>query len=323
MRMTKLPGAGIWFVVSAIAAMFACSGGAIAQRTIEEQLGLLPNHYECYDVVQDKRVARVVRLQDQFKTDPKVIVGRPAFLCTPVRKNEERVTDERTHLVCYEIEGALPANKTVRVTNQFGSEILQVRNSHYLCVPSDKRVLQAGTMLTPQPPCLTSPPGPPGMRYGTRNLALGATLAPGVRQDVTLMVSTSGAPAQIQLGPNGPTTDAFEICVAIPAVAGARPVLLGANVSGVLEDPSPTPPGGAGSTYWDRPFRTSFVAPLANTPMTPVRGADVLKLDVQASDLQRELLNPKWPPGYPSGRMKFTLTLGGQPFILGVTLAPQ
>ena len=67
---------------------------------------------------------------------------RPVFLCNPVQKNNQEIKDEKTHLVCYQVTGVKPANKSVRVKNQFGDPSLRVDGAQLLCVPSLKEVVK-------------------------------------------------------------------------------------------------------------------------------------------------------------------------------------
>lgn len=99
--------------------------------------GINPAHYQCYKVVGQSPPA-VVRLLDQFGTSPSVRVLQPVSLCAPVGKNGQPITDERTHLVCFADSGVRPPNRTVRTTNQFGSQTLRVTTPATLCVPSLK-----------------------------------------------------------------------------------------------------------------------------------------------------------------------------------------
>jgi hypothetical protein len=110
-----------------------------AQAPSPNPPGINPAHYQCYKVAGQSPPI-VVRLLDQFGTSPNVRVPQPVFLCTPVGKNGEPISDERTHLVCFADSGVRPPNRTVRVTNQFGTQILRVATPATLCVPSLKQV---------------------------------------------------------------------------------------------------------------------------------------------------------------------------------------
>jgi CSLREA domain-containing protein len=100
-----------------------------------------PAHYQCYRVTGQMR-PMMVKLKDQFATARQVRILQPVYLCAPVSKNDEAVEDQRTHLVCYQDTGVRPANKNVRVENQFGNQVLRVTDAQLLCVPSLKEVLK-------------------------------------------------------------------------------------------------------------------------------------------------------------------------------------
>jgi hypothetical protein len=110
-----------------------------AQAPSPNPPGINPAHYQCYKVAGQSHPA-VVRLRDQFGTSPNVKVLQPVFLCAPVGKNDEPISDERTHLVCFADSGVRPPNRTVRVTNQFGAQALRVATPALLCVPSIKQL---------------------------------------------------------------------------------------------------------------------------------------------------------------------------------------
>jgi hypothetical protein len=113
-----------------------------------------PNHYHCYAVKQVQTKPRTVGLIDQFQSAHPVTVANPVMLCAPVQKNEEKSPDMTTHLTCYQVEGAKPVNKRVQVTNQFGTQTLDVGDSRMLCVPSLKS-LDIGPI--PSGPCPSGP----------------------------------------------------------------------------------------------------------------------------------------------------------------------
>lgn len=132
-----------WAATTAFALAFAIGLGlctpARAQAPGANPPGLNPAHYQCYKVAGQSPPV-VVRLRDQFGISPNVKVLQPAFLCTPVAKNEEPIADEKTHLVCFADAGVRPPNRTVRVSNQFGTQTLKVAKPATLCVPSLKQV---------------------------------------------------------------------------------------------------------------------------------------------------------------------------------------
>lgn len=110
-----------------------------AQAPGQNPAGVNPSHYQCYKVVgQSHRAA--VKLRDQFGISPAVKVLQPVYLCAPVAKDDESISDERTHLLCYVDSGIKTPNKPVRVTNQFGTLSLRVTTPALLCVPSLKQL---------------------------------------------------------------------------------------------------------------------------------------------------------------------------------------
>lgn len=102
---------------------------------------LNPTHYQCYNYKQETPFEpREVRLVDQFgRSTVKVVI--PLWLCTPTKKNNERITDKTTHLLCYQIEGGALAGKNVALKNQFGKFKGFVEQSQILCVPTLKKVI--------------------------------------------------------------------------------------------------------------------------------------------------------------------------------------
>lgn len=124
-------------VVAAVAGLlFGVAVTAWAQPAVKG------THFQCYRVLEATAFRpRAVRLADQFgRSEPRIV--KTLVLCTPVRKNDEGIEDTRTHLVCYVIERGKAANARVRVTNQFGEQVLKVDGPSTLCVPSLKTVLK-------------------------------------------------------------------------------------------------------------------------------------------------------------------------------------
>jgi hypothetical protein len=111
---------------------------ARAQPPSPNPPGINPAHYQCYNVV-GKFQPIAARLRDQFGASSASVL-QPVILCAPVEKNGEGITDVKTHLVCFTDKGVKPPNKTVRVTNQFGTQILKVTTPTVLCVPSLKEL---------------------------------------------------------------------------------------------------------------------------------------------------------------------------------------
>ena len=78
-----------------------------------------------------------VQLRDQFGPS-ETVTARPLYLCNPVSKNKDEITDTLTHLVCYAIRAPRSALKRVAIVNQFGVDTLAVGPPRTLCVPSLK-----------------------------------------------------------------------------------------------------------------------------------------------------------------------------------------
>jgi hypothetical protein len=103
--------------------------------------GVNPTHYQCYEVTSVQSFQPIeVKLRDQFGRS-QVMLQKPNYICAPVQKNSSRPSDRRTHLVCYLGFDAQPANKQVRVQNQFGRDTLGVGKPVFVCAPSLKRIV--------------------------------------------------------------------------------------------------------------------------------------------------------------------------------------
>jgi hypothetical protein len=112
----------------------------------ETQAQAIPvgNHYKCYEVINPPLVpVPGLTLTDQFTTQQVIGPLRVRFLCNPVRKNNSGIVNAGLHYVCYEIGGALPTPRTVRIVNQFhtGGLTFQVQQSRLLCLPSSKTLI--------------------------------------------------------------------------------------------------------------------------------------------------------------------------------------
>ena len=100
------------------------------------------NHYTCYDVKDfaGKFDPRKVTIKDQFGGNEALVVEVQA-LCTPAEKNGEGIENKDAHLLCYRLEKGQEARLDISATNQFGSELLWIRDAIALCVPSTKEVI--------------------------------------------------------------------------------------------------------------------------------------------------------------------------------------
>jgi hypothetical protein len=84
-----------------------------------------------------------VTVTDQFG-ELVTSLGPPTLFLVPAQKNDEPFADLLSHLTCYEMADPLQAPPEVISTNQFGAQSLNLGNSRYLCVPTEK-------LLTPGP----------------------------------------------------------------------------------------------------------------------------------------------------------------------------
>jgi hypothetical protein len=131
----------LWLGTASLAvAMSAFLSTANAQG--KDPPGVNPSHYQCYRVSEQAAFKPVgVKLADQFGASGAQIL-KPIMLCAPTSKNGAPVKDPKTHLVCYQEEGAKSADKLVSTTNQFGTDKLTVGGPTMLCVPSLKTVVK-------------------------------------------------------------------------------------------------------------------------------------------------------------------------------------
>jgi len=119
--------------------------------TVPDELNPITiNHFKCYDVKESKDtpkfVKRTVTIYDpNFELTQDFEVKKPKHLCTPVDKNGEGIVDAENHLMCYDLKKMKGEPKfekrNVFTNNQFGSDDLEVKKQHQLCVPSIKTLL--------------------------------------------------------------------------------------------------------------------------------------------------------------------------------------
>ena len=103
------------------------------------------DHYKCYEVIALNTVPAlpVVTLRDQFGSPPAVQVGKPRYLCTPVRKVREGhlpvgVHNAKDHLAVYDLPPQ-PQTVAIKTRDQFGNRELKVIRSVLLAVPTEKQ----------------------------------------------------------------------------------------------------------------------------------------------------------------------------------------
>jgi hypothetical protein len=108
------------------------------------------DHFQCYEVRPANNIApRQVRLQDQFGTRT-VTLRHPQMICAPTVATTlpnssvgifpDDLRNPIDQLVCYRIGESGGSNIEVSMDNQFGSQLLIVKNARLLCVPSIKTV---------------------------------------------------------------------------------------------------------------------------------------------------------------------------------------
>ncbi len=76
-------------------------------------------------------------LEDQFQVG-RFKVDKRIGLANPADKNDEGITADQTHLTVYRVKSGRFSRRRVRVENQFGEEILDVRKPNRLMVPASK-----------------------------------------------------------------------------------------------------------------------------------------------------------------------------------------
>ncbi len=101
------------------------------------------DHYKCYNSrpTLPRFTPVTVSLADSFETTTEVAV-KPFELCNPVDKNGEGIVDPTAHLHCYRTRRTPSTpqfqSQLVDVTNQFGTQQLQIYRRHSLCLPAEK-----------------------------------------------------------------------------------------------------------------------------------------------------------------------------------------
>jgi hypothetical protein len=99
------------------------------------------DHFKCYRA-SGKSVKRRVNLRDQFHVEENVLVSEPFAFCNPTEKVHDGVLtpilNKDAHLTCYRITKKPFALTGLQVRNQFGIEVLDLREADLLCVPTIK-----------------------------------------------------------------------------------------------------------------------------------------------------------------------------------------
>ena len=143
-------------VFLAIAGPAWAGGGEIPECPKGEICDGFGDHLECYHIVGGSVPQEPVVLSNQFGKE-RAKVTKAQLLCVVTQKNVVRkgavlkgpVLDHGRFLrdfMCYQITGAPPVGKEVTVRNQFEPKgtVLQVQSRQLLCVPTEKREVNAG-----------------------------------------------------------------------------------------------------------------------------------------------------------------------------------
>ena len=123
-----------------------------------------PTHYWTYQIINPVPQPQPIFAADQFfRTGVPLTVDRRERLLNWVMKNNSPVTDTTLHYTWWNILEKLPVNRTVIVTNQFGSSRVQVLNLEFLLAPALKNNAAAAPPLANHYLCYraTGFPGPP------------------------------------------------------------------------------------------------------------------------------------------------------------------
>jgi hypothetical protein len=115
-------------------------------RTPNQPPGL--NHFTCYPVkVQSGAYTPPpVTLQDEFAPSPvsAQVNPVPAELCLPTEKIvagvDNPIINAATHLLCFPVSQT-PIRPQVWDQNQFGTSVVQISRTSWLCVPSTKQIV--------------------------------------------------------------------------------------------------------------------------------------------------------------------------------------
>jgi hypothetical protein len=108
----------------------------------------LGQHWKCYDAATQFEPDVTVNLQDQFHSEPNVVVGPGRYLCNPVEKNFEGPPPfPEDHLACYDIIDP-PLGEPHFIEDQFGAHDVFVETPELLCLPSLKFVPEPGVLLS-------------------------------------------------------------------------------------------------------------------------------------------------------------------------------
>lgn len=102
------------------------------------------DHYKCYsgnDLQTPPFVEQTVDTSDQLGPE-QITADSLKYLCAPVNKNGEGISDPAAHLACYRINAAkLDPRPRVEISSQFQSSQFEMKRPRYMCLPATKVVL--------------------------------------------------------------------------------------------------------------------------------------------------------------------------------------
>ena len=152
----------VWLSIGILVLSAMCSSTAAAQTAAPTPVPVAQvDHFRCY-LVQGPSLLTQVQLQDQFDAAlqmfEKVTQLTPFRFCNPVQKTVNGVTTPivsiKHHLTIYVINPQPIIMRQVKVSNQFGTQVLSVADAKALAVPT-------GKAIAPNP----APPAPTDMDH--------------------------------------------------------------------------------------------------------------------------------------------------------------
>jgi hypothetical protein len=109
------------------------------------------DHFTCYPVTVQQggyKPPGGISLQDEFASKPvgvKIIGNAPVELCVPTKKivgtHVTKITNPAMHLLCFLVTRT-PQKPKVYDKNQFGTGVVGIRHTSWLCLPTTTKVLR-------------------------------------------------------------------------------------------------------------------------------------------------------------------------------------
>jgi hypothetical protein len=111
------------------------------------------DHFKCYKLRAGSGFSRPqMDVSDQFESKNTQLMRASRF-CNPVDKNGEGIIDSTAHIMCYQARDVPGQDrfdrKRVQITNQFGSQELNVVKTEAVCLPATKNLVAAQTAVSP------------------------------------------------------------------------------------------------------------------------------------------------------------------------------